>query len=201
MKINQVFLVTSCGHSDGSFVHGHKALGKSEYQIVRDYLPRITEHFEEYRIRYHVVPWEHPPGSPIKDRLKKINPDSLVLQLGVGFFDTERKHNATIISHGDGWPAKELSGMLADTLSTWGTCVSYGHRVEHPNFDANAFLGARGSFAISLAPFSINGPNSDEYLKHLGALGRDVAMTVIEYLSRTGSAVNKVYCHQDRCPL
>lgn len=195
MKINQVILVTACGHTDdgGKFTRGKTVDGVAEFEIVLQCLRKIEEIFEEYRIRNKVIPWEHPPGVKISERHTQVPPNSLVLGIGVGYYGNERARNSTMVVHGEGRGPKELAQLLADTLSTWGTCVSYGHRIEGPELIQDRLMNVPGCFGVGIMPFAINGPNCDEYLKHLGALSRDVAMTVVEYLSRSSSAINMIH--------
>jgi hypothetical protein len=190
--ITQVVLVPAAGHTtdDGEFSLGRTVDSHSEYYIVGRYMERIAGFLEEYGVKFQIMPTRHPPGIKSSERHKRVWPNSLILELAIGWYDNPRQRNSTVIKYGAGEEARQVADLLSESLGTWGPCTSWGHRSEKPAFDPGPLLNVDGCFGIRLEPFALNGPKYAEYLVALDTLGRDIAMVIVNYLSGRNLARN-----------
>lgn len=186
IRINQVFIVQAAGHSDdnGNYTRGKCSDCYSELDIVNSYARKIVEILDEYQVRNIIMATRNPPGCRESRRWEKVPGNSLVVSLGVGYYKNPctRIKNSSAVYFGKQKEAKELAELLSDDLSSWGACSSFGHRVETPNPSAEALLNVEGCLGIRIEPFSINGPNCEDYVKRLDSLGREVGMALVEFL-------------------
>lgn len=184
MKINQVCLVPrTAGGGMGRTVDT-----TSEEEIIRLYSRHLYELLCEYGIRTFVLSG----GVKIPDTkpMDSIQPATLAIQLGAGWFDPARKTRKWNCSevYYSGREALDLAEVVSVTLADWGTCCAWGHRGGGPK-QRDLPLLAGGSAGLLLEPFSMNGPEYAVYASRLAHLGRDLGMALADWLRPKNHAV------------
>lgn len=110
-------------------------------------------------------------------------PGELAISVGVLYNQRQIATNFSEIGYGDG--GEELASLLGETVSEWGRCCAFGHRVKNPK---NTEQASR----IKLSIFALNGPGADQYLCRLTDLGRQLAQCVADFHRGVSTAVPKV---------
>lgn len=174
-----VTVIPSAGHSDdsGKYTRGRSVDTTSEVDIVDQYTRTVSETLEEYGISFKVMETRKAPGVKESERPSRVDSNSMVLELAVGWFETNPKKNRSEIYYYSK-KSKKLAAMVADAIGDWGRCTSYEHVTCCPK-EAVTKIGNDG---IRVEPFALNGPNYADYLPRMASLGRALAMSVIEFI-------------------
>jgi len=169
------------------FDFGHGAenpMGKrfgnyGQAEIVDLYASRMVEELECDKVRLDLINTRVPPGLSEDERLR-LGPTGFVnLIASCGFFETNRKHNASVVEYSGGHLG-ELARRICESLSEWGRCYVWGHRVSKP-------LEVESEIPfIRIKPFAINGPHASEYLLRLDPLGESIGRSVGQYMIDRG---------------
>lgn len=179
MRINSILLIPGAGHGDGQYSRGQTTDLLCEADVVDSYLMTLVEYLEEYQIRYSVADTRKPPGIPPRERMSVNDPNTLRIELSVGYFivgscGKPRGRNESLVEF-SGAEMLPIAETICAFLSEWGKCGSYGHRVSNPILNKEMAEGC-----IRIKPFAINGPDAEVYGARCGFLGRDIAMALIE---------------------
>lgn len=163
--INQYLLVPAANFRE----RGVSIPSISEADIADLVIRSASETLDELGIR-HSRYWDH----------VDVQPGDLAIDFGVGYYTTKRTTNESSVAFGAGG---DLAELLSETLSEWGRCCSFGHRVSRPIED---YKPQR----IKLSLFAVNGPDAEQYLCRLTDLGRQIAATIADW-HKNGKGVVK----------
>lgn len=120
----------------------------------------MSETLEEFGVR-HSRHWEKVDAGV----------GELALDFAIGYHSKQKSFNESVVEYG---AAGDLAELLAETLSEWGRCCSFGHQVKTPK-------GGYTLGRIRLSLFVVNGPDADQYLCRLTDLGRQMAQTIADH--------------------
>ena len=178
--ITKIFIIPAAGHTDddGNYSLGHSIGRENELRVVDRYLMTMTEVFGEYGLPFEVLDTRKKPGVKYSDRPSKIPPNSVVLDVAVGWTSANRSSNYSHVTYSDKRSHK-LADLVSQSLFEWGKCSSFTHHVKNPSEAKNSLLD--GQVGVRIEPFALNGHGVDDYLRRLGNLGIDIASAVIEY--------------------
>jgi hypothetical protein len=183
-RINTLILIPGAGWSDdtGRFTRGASVDAISESDVVDIYLGPLAEYLDECNVRYEILPTRKHPGVPESARLVLEHPNTVQIDLRCGFtrWDGDRrKHNESTVYYAGAW-VKPLAARICEGLGEWGRCTSFGHREGAPR----EFEGPAG--ALRILPFCLNGPDAQQYLSRLAVLGKELALSIVDYLCISG---------------
>jgi len=187
-QIGQVILVPTGGHSDdaGNYIRGRSVGPFSEVDIVHGYLRGIIDELDAEGILFNIMPTLHRPGIAVSKRPDYVGSNCLVLHLKAGWFKSNkcRIKNTTYVKYGDK-QSKEIAEHLTESIGEWGKCIVYGHGTSAPAPDpSDSLLGIKDTWSLSIEPFAINGPEAEEYCRHLESLGKAIGFGIAQYLKR-----------------
>ena len=100
--------------------------------------------------------------------LDKIGVGQLAIQIAVGYDETQKSKNWSLVEGSSG-----ISARMAEVLSEWGRCCSFGHQVKTRE-------GCESS-RVRLVLFALNGQDSEQYLCRLTPLGRELAQAIADF--------------------
>lgn len=175
MRINQILLVPEFSEvgKDGNAWGNH-----NQKDVVRSYLQTLQESIEENRHDFSVFR----EGDTVL-------PNTLILCLSSGWArpDSRSKYNGHAVGYGGG-ESLEFAERMAETLGEWAkNYVNFNHKMAAPTLQsANPFLSIKDTIGISVNPFKLNGPNSEDYVRWLPKLGQLMADCIYEYLLHRG---------------
>jgi hypothetical protein len=148
------------------------------------YGPRLLEELENENVRCAHINTRKKPDLTEDERLREVPTNYLPLIISCDWHETSRIHNASVIEYsGKGY--RKIANDIALSLSDWGRCYVWGHRVISP-----IFVKSEKSY-VKIKPFALNGPHADEYLLRLDALGISIGRAVGGYLleKRSGRTI------------
>lgn len=177
MKVHEILLIPGAGYASatGTYTRGHEIPRISELDVVDKYLAYIADEFETCGVKYRVAQTRKPPGE-----VPHIIANTLVVECRVGWYKGNNggpKDNCSAVGYSAGGTL--LANDLVDVMREWGGLRVHGHRSAKVNMQ---FGNPDDSLILRLMPFMLNGPGTDEYLKHLDKLGRDIGRTIIDYV-------------------
>ncbi len=144
----------------------------SQQDVVDGYARKMTEELENENVRMQTVPTRKGEGIPWGERLSAVPKTFVPVILTCDFHERDRVHNASVVEF-SGVEYQKLAESLCFALSEWGRCYVWGHRVSRPV----VVNGAPRSY-ICIKPFALNGPNADDYLQRLDALGESLGRAI-----------------------
>ena len=175
MRVNQILLVPEFYGTgkDGNVWGNH-----NQKDVVRGYLQTLQEHIEENR-----------HDCSIFQEGDTILPNTLIICLSAGWGKAESRSrlNGHSVVYGDD-NSLEFAELMAETLGEWAkNYVNYHHKMATPARESkNPFLSVKDTIGISVSPFKLNGPNSEDYVRWLPKLGQLMADCIYEYLLHRG---------------
>lgn len=172
------------GHDDRS---GKYYGNYSQADVVNEYGRRVGEELDTDGIRLFPVETRKSPGTKTEYR-HKVGPLTFApVILSCGWDETDKLHNCSQIEY-QGAQYLALAERIAESLSDWGRCYVWGHKVSKPNRIAESGDDDEQRGYIRVSPFSLNGPHSDSYLERLERLGEGVGRAISGYLIERGAA-------------
>lgn len=171
MRINQVVIIPEFSKSH----LGNHTAKTNEYDVMGAYIETLIEYLEIDRICFYVA-----------SNGEVILPNSLILYCSVGWDNGKKpqKYNFSKVSYAQK-SSKRFADFAMETLSEWGKChVDLSHKCkEGANAKAHDCLRFGDTIAVQIEPFLLNGPNSDDYIKHVPVMGRMLAQCIYEFMS------------------
>lgn len=180
-RISGVSVIFDWGLQDRGASHGPY----NQADIVDGYGHRLSEELEYENVRIAPIDTRRAPARTESERLKEVPDSFLPLFLSCDWYARERSTNASIVEFAGGF--YKLAERICEGLSEWGRCAVFGHRVLRPS--VVEMIDGKGF--IRIKPFSLNGPNSDEYMRRLDKLGEDLGRAIGEYLTVRGEGLRK----------
>lgn len=188
-RINQILLIPGAGWSsdDGTYTRGHAVPSIAEVDIVDICLRSVVDIFEEYGVRYSVLPTRSQPGVKTSERGRHCDPHTLLVDLSIAWFARPRTTNESFVCFHDRH-GESVAQIVCDALSDWGNCSAFGHRVCVPKLsEKHPAIVHEGCLGVHIEPFAINGPRGAEYLPRLNELGRDLGHALTEWMVTRGA--------------
>lgn len=165
MPISKVVIIPGAGHfPETGFTRGHSLPHISELDVIDIVTRTFSEALEEFMVQHEVLPTRRHPGLSKAER-ETVEPCSVAVEIGLSWFNRPRQNNESEIESGVG--AVGIAGALAETLTEWGRCCSYGHRTQRPR-------GINTPGLIRVKLFALNGVDADVYLTRLAQIGREM---------------------------
>lgn len=182
MNVNDIVIVPGAGWAsdDASYFRGPTLPLYSEVDLVDLVTPRLSDELNFLSLRAQTLNTRIKPGIKESERINYIQTSTLGIFLNMGFSKKPLKKNQTRITYGSD-ESKALAEELADIVSEWGRCCTFGHVRCAPVKDKSLDKG--GTLAVRIEPFYLNGPNIDDYLRRISFLGKDIATGVYLYLN------------------
>lgn len=168
MRISQVVLIPM--HS--GMEPGNSHLNHNEYDIITGYLHPLIEHLEEDGVQNSVI-----------DKDSTIYPNSLVIYCHGGWSSTKQppKNNGSTIYYSNR-ECLNLAEHLREAVCDWGKCyVDLSHKMTSFIVDKD-LCDVDGCAAISISPFALNGPKSNQYMQKLPMLAKVLSTCIFQYL-------------------
>lgn len=149
----------------------------SQQDVVDGYARAMAEELETGSVRLAPIETRH-AKRPLswESRLTQAQTNFVPLILTCDYHDRDRIHNASVVEFA-GTEYQPLAQALCFALSEWGRCYVWGHRVSKPV----VVLNAPRSY-VCVKPFALNGPNAEDYLRRLDALGEALGRAIAGYL-------------------
>lgn len=163
------------GHVDrrGKF-SGHY----SQSDVVDAYGRAAVEELEADNVRLFHVETRKAPGT-LQDERLKVAPNTFVpVVFSCDHTDRPALHNKSVVEY-SGAHLEKLASVLAESLSEWGRCYVWGHKVSRP-------VRVEGPAHVRVSPFALGGPHEDDYLARLPALGLCVGRAIGQFLIDRG---------------
>lgn len=189
MRVFRVLIVPRVGHYGKGI-----DLGKMQGRIVEaDVLQTACRSLVDELCNDHVIcrllPVFDPPGMSEDQRIAAIEPNDLVLHLGLGTLSnvggTLPKDNYSFVAHGEKPAARTrfFAELISDALYEWGQCTVFGHMVRKAVKDPeDKIIQTQKGIALRVEPFCIDGPGALDYAVRARELGRDLGIALSRYV-------------------
>lgn len=180
-KISGIAIVFDWDHRD----RGNSGPLGTQADVVEAYGQRLIEELEFENVRCHIVDTRKGDSKSDIQKMHDI-PDGFVpIFVSCGWHDKPRPYNASIVEFSG--PHYKFAERIADSLSEWGRCYVFGHKVSRPIAVEEC---AKKSF-IRIKPISLNGPHADEYIRRMDSLGETIGRAIGEFLSARGEGLRR----------
>lgn len=163
------------GHVDrrGKF-SGHY----SQSDVVDAYGRAAIEEMEADNVRMFHVETRKAPGTMQDDRLKIVPATFVPIVFSCDYTGRPGLHNKSVVEYA-GKHLETMAETLAESLSEWGRCYVWGHKVSRP-------IKVDGDPHIRISPFALGGPHEHDYVARLGALGLCIGRAIGQHLIERG---------------
>ena len=184
MTPTHVTIVPSAGHCDdgGKYTRGRTVDTTAEVDVVDRYVQTLDETLEEFGVSHNIMATRGSPGIMESQRAACARKNSIILELGVGWFENTPKRNHSEVYYGAD-VSRQLAQSVAETIGDWGRCTCFSHVTGTPKKSTKPILCVAGTMGIRIEPFALNGPNYNDYLPRVAPLGRYIAITVSEFIA------------------
>lgn len=179
-KFSGVAVIFDWGVQD----RGESAGLYSQADVVDGYGHRVNEELDYENVRTHFIDTRRTPVRTEAQRLDEVPSGFVPVFLSCDWHKRPRELNSSVIEF-SGEVLYKLAESVCFSLSEWGRCYVWGHRVMRPI----AVEGEREF--IRIKPFALNGPHADEYVKRLPKLGEDLGRAIGEYLIERGEGLRR----------
>lgn len=156
----------------------------SQADVVDIYGKRLNEELDYENVRTKFIDTRRAPARTVDERLAEVPQNYIPIFLSCDWHARGREHNASVVEF-SGEQYYRMAESICFSLSEWGRCYVWGHRVSRP-------VATEGKTDyIRVKPFALNGPHADEYLKRLDKLGEDMGRAIGEYLADRGQGLRR----------
>ncbi len=147
----------------------------NQADMVDVYGARLCDELDFENVRAEIVNTRKARAKNEAQRFSEVTAGYIPVFLSCDWHKHDRKVNSSTVEF-SGERLYKLADALCFSLSEWGNCTVWGHRVLRP------IAVDHDREFIRIKPFALNGPNADEYMKRLDKLGQDLGRTIGEYL-------------------
>lgn len=166
------------------FGHGHNdrrgrfSGSMSQSDVVDEYGRSAVEEMEADNVRLFHVETRKSPGTRELERLELVPASFVPIVFSVDYCERPGLHNRSVVEF-SGAHLDKLARLIAESMSEWGRCFVWGHKVSKQQ------LPGKQPF-IRISPFQMNGPNEDAYMVGLSKLGAGIGRAVGAYMIDRG---------------
>lgn len=199
-RTHAVLVVPGYGHSDasGAYDMGYSAGRYTQMDVVDGYMETLVEELDIDGIRVEVMPTRKRPGVRDLDRHRHVEPNQMVIHLSCGYYTgkTPPQKNMSAVFYGPA-EAKDLAKEVSEAMSTWGQCYVWGHRNARPEPSPEKIINVEKTMGLRIEPILLNGPDLEEYMQRLPALGTCLGRAISSYLMVRNHARARIAASMD----